>query len=99
MKKLKDLKEGDTIFVECPCNSDHWEKEIITKVVIGEDCYEGSGYWYMRIYTNNSISSCSDDMVTKEHKHWPILIKSLGERFDDLAEASTNLNLYVSTKR
>jgi len=97
MKRIKELKEGDAIFVECPISSNHWDEEIVSKVIIGEDMYTGSGRWYMHIKTNKSISSCSDDMAKNEHKHWPILIKSLGGQVEDVADASPNVQLRVKT--
>ena len=78
MKKISDLKEGDSIWVKCPYyinnpeKDGEWRQEKITKVEVGEDGYKGSGKWYKRIITDNSVQSCSD-YLCDEGKHWSIL--------------------------
>lgn len=78
MKKISDLTEGDSIWVKCqyyitnPEKDGEWRQEKITKVEVGEDGYKGSGMWYKRIITDNSVMNCLDDLCD-EGKHWSIL--------------------------
>ena len=78
MKKISDLKEGDSIWVKCPYyitnpeKGGEWRKEKITEVIVGEDGYKGSGKWFRRIITDNSVTNCPDDLCN-EGKHWSIL--------------------------
>lgn len=97
MKRLKDLKEGDKIWVKCPSNSKEWHKEIVTKVTMGEDMHKGSGMWFMHIMTDKSKYSCSDENSLSYTYHWPILIKSIGNQCQEYVEASSNVKMIVSS--
>ena len=96
MKKISDLIEGDIIWVKCPYyitnpeKDGEWRQEKITKVEVGEDMYKGSGRWFRRIYTDNSVINCPNDLCDKG-KHWPILYLNWGSNESDyIFEANPN---------
>lgn len=72
MKQLKDIKEGDFIWVKCPKEGGEWRQEKVTEVKVGEDGYKGSGQWFRWIMTNYSVESCPDELCN-QGKHWGIL--------------------------
>lgn len=72
MKKFKDIKEGDEIYlIDRIRNVIQIEK--VTKVIIDEDEYKGSGGWFQVISTNCSQSRAGLTEVSKGI-HWDILV-------------------------
>jgi hypothetical protein len=74
MKPFNELKVGDKIDVTYENGVS--VTETITKIEKGEDCFHGSGRWYMYLGTENE--NYEGEIFNKEEpypQHWPIVIK------------------------
>ena len=95
--KFNELKKSDKVLVQCPIDKGEWITEVLIEdSVIGEDMYEGSGRWFIRIITDNCVNPCIDSSVL-EGKHWSALMLGKGDFSEGTCKANPRFSFRIKT--